>query len=255
MASSKRLLASLWIPHIVSINPNYYPLAGTGTRAASSTWSSFEFHTLHPHFLLRHGRYWNQGGLSNVVSMFLYLLDAYHLQVRAEGRAGEGGRERPAGWAGCMWGVYSLQEGGGLPPANTDREAGPVCTPGGIRMHFGPESGLKPRVRSRGVGGFTQRFLSLLWSHMYCPLQPAVPPPEPLIETPPLGCLHPLYRGGKAYFATPAEYMKWCVEGWGGRWEGWGDIGRVQSGLHYGWTKAAGGHRSMILFHTHHHQV
>ena len=58
---------------------------------------------------------------------------------------------------------------------------------------------------------------------LYCLMQPAVPPPEPLIETPPLGCLHPLYRGGKAYFATPAEYMKWCVCGGGDRW------GREQS--------------------------
>ncbi|GAX76816.1 hypothetical protein CEUSTIGMA_g4262.t1 [Chlamydomonas eustigma] len=62
--------------------------------------------------------YWNQGGLSNVVSMFLYLLDAYRLQ-------------------------------------------------------------------------------------------PSVVPPEPLVETPALGCLHPMYHGGRGYFGTPAEYMKW----------------------------------------------
>jgi len=64
-------------------------------------------------------RYWNQGGLSNVVSMFLYLMDAYRLK-------------------------------------------------------------------------------------------PSTVPPDPLVETPPLGCLHPLYRPGeKAYFRTPAEYIKW----------------------------------------------
>lgn len=35
-----------------------------------------------------------------------------------------------------------------------------------------------------------------------------LPPP---VETPPLGCLHPEYKGGAAYFGSPADYMKWWV--------------------------------------------
>ena len=57
-----------------------------------------------------------------------------------------------------------------------------------------------------GLSNVVSMFLYLLDAYR---LQPSVPPPEPLVETPALGCLHPLYRGGKAYFGTPAEYMKW----------------------------------------------
>eukprot|EP00798_Chlamydomonas_sp_ICE-L_P015477 gene15477-21563_t len=37
----------------------------------------------------------------------------------------------------------------------------------------------------------------------------SAPKPAALIETPPLGCVHPLYRKGREYFTSPAEYMKW----------------------------------------------
>jgi len=44
---------------------------------------------------------------------------------------------------------------------------------------------------------------------------PAAPIAAPLIEppkeTPALGCLHPEYEGGRAYFSQPHEYMKWWV--------------------------------------------
>jgi len=68
--------------------------------------------------------YWNQGGLSNVVSMFLYLVDAYAAPL----------------------------------PKGTGTATAAITAP---------------------------------------------------VETPALGCLHPQYQGGKAYFTSPADYMKW----------------------------------------------
>ncbi len=32
---------------------------------------------------------------------------------------------------------------------------------------------------------------------------------RPPVETPALGCLHPDFQQGQAYFDTPASYMQW----------------------------------------------
>ncbi|GFH06894.1 DUF3479 domain-containing protein [Haematococcus lacustris] len=72
--------------------------------------------------------YWNQGGLTNVVSMFLYLINAVIAPL--------------------------------------------------------PASLISPAAAPSGV--------------------PGAP-----VETPSLGCLHPLYAEGQAYFASPADYMRW----------------------------------------------
>lgn len=59
-----------------------------------------------------------------------------------------------------------------------------------------------------GLSNVVSMFLYLLDAYQLQPPE-ALAEPEPVIETPPLGCLHPLYKGGRNYFSTPAEYMKW----------------------------------------------
>ena len=57
-----------------------------------------------------------------------------------------------------------------------------------------------------GLTNVISMFLLLLDAYK---LQSDVALPEPVVETPPLGCLHPSYRGGRGFFSSPAEYMKW----------------------------------------------
>ncbi|KAL6750256.1 CobN/Magnesium chelatase-domain-containing protein, partial [Haematococcus lacustris] len=95
--------------------------------------------------------YWNQGGLTNVVSMFLYLINA----VIAP-----------------------------LPASLTSPAAAPSGAPGG---HGAAAGGA-----GRTVGAAAAAAV------MSAP-----------VETPSLGCLHPLYAEGQAYFASPADYMRW----------------------------------------------
>ncbi len=86
---------------------------------------------------------WAQGGLANVVSMVLYLVDA-------------------------------------------------LVAPGSLQQQPSKQGGAQQQGAAAAV---------------------AIAPP---VETPPLGCLHPRYQGGRAYFTSPAQYWAWCVVRAGG---------------------------------------
>lgn len=111
-----------------------------------------------------------QGGLDNVVSMFLYIAKERFGLATADVKV----------WAAC-----------GTACAMRPRYAHPAC----LAMQGWPRSAISPAL-----------FLYNQTDNS-TPLNPNHPPqPGEVIETPATGCLHPAYRG---YFSSPAEYMRW----------------------------------------------
>ena len=120
--------------------------------------------------------YWNQGGLANVVSMFLYLAkECFGLEAggAAVGGWGTGGSQCCCMVCCCVLGM---------------------CTGVGVLEEGGWPLGCRPRASptpSLIHFGTTARLAGLQ--------------PQEVVETPATGCLHPAHPG---YFAGPAKYMR-----------------------------------------------